>query len=204
VAVGLSGLPGHRDGCRGTIVDVSGPPFEMVFQEIPVFVYGDAAHCSDCSRVHDDMQAVVPSGTPAPTFDVSLTLDGAMIATDAFVAATRDLPGARFTPLEGAAGNWMFDVVRIVEIEPFDSNVRWGPVCERCHEPRYVTRSGPIRLADGVEIEAGFSRTAIGFGDTADFGERPVRLRPHVLLDRATGRNLKSAGLLGIHLISQP
>jgi hypothetical protein len=176
----------------------------MVFQEIPVFVYGDAVHCSDCSRVHDEMQAVAPPGTPAPTFDVSLTLDGAMIATDAFVASAHDLPGAKFTPLEGASGNWLFDVVRIVEIEPFDSNVRWGPVCERCHEPRYVTRSGPIRLADGVEIEPGFSRTAIGFGDTADFGERPVRLRPHVLLDRATGRNLKSAGLLGIHLISQP
>lgn len=176
----------------------------MVFQEIGVFVYGAAAHCADCSRVTDETQAVAPPGTPMPTFDVSLTLDGAVIATDAFVAVAKDLPGARFTPIEGLPGTWLFDAVQTVEIEPFDSNVRWGPTCDLCEQPRYVTRSGPIRLTDDIELRRGCNRTTIGFGDTADFGSRPVRLRPHMLIDRATGRGLKSAGLLGIHLIAQP
>lgn len=169
-----------------------------------VFVYGDAEHCADCSRVTDHTHAVAPPDTPQPTFDVSLTLDGAVVVTDAFVAAAEDVPGAVFTPIDGLPGTWLFEATQPVEIEPFDSNVKWGPICDLCQEPRYVTRSGPIRLAEDVELQRGCNRTTIGFGDTADFGDRPVRLRSHVLVDRGTGRRLKSAGLLGVHLIAQP
>ncbi len=182
-----------------------GSPFELVFQEIRIFVYGNADHCPDCSRVSDPATATAPTGICTPTFDVSVSLDGAIIATDAFRDVCEDVPGATFTPLDGADGCWRFDVDRIVRIDPFDSNVRAGTNCETCGEPRYLVRAGPLHLHPHEVLQPGFSRTDAGFGDTADFGStQPVWLRPHVLLDRDTGRALKESHLLGIHLIAQP
>lgn len=182
-----------------------GSPFELVFQEIPIFVFAGADHCPDCSRVSDATMASAPSDMPSPTFDISVSYDGAMIATDAFRDVCDAMPGAEFAPLQGAPGCWRFDVDRVVRIDPFDSHVRSGTVCETCGEPRYVIRTGPLHLHRHESLPDGFSRTDAGFGDTADFGpSQPVRLRSHVLVDRATGRALKAAQLLGIHLIAQP
>lgn len=184
---------------------MSGPPYELVFQEMPVFVYGDAEHCYDCSRVEDPTDAVAPPDMPAPTFDVSVTLDGAVVATTAFWEVCRRLPGIVFHRLDGAPGCWLVEVDRVVRIEPFDSRVRSGPECATCGRPRYVVRSGPLHLARNEVLPEGFSRTATEFGDTADFGsEQPVTLRSHFLLDRDTGRLLKDSDLLGVHLIAQP
>lgn len=188
-----------------TIGDVSGAPYEMVFQETPVFVYEHAAHCHDCSRVEDPTDAVAPPDLPDPTFAVSVTLDGAVIATHAFRETCRELPGIVFHRLDGAEQLWLVDVDRVVDVEPFDSRIRSGPQCATCGLPRYVIRSGPLHLARNEVLPEGFSRTAIEFGDTADFGsEQPVCLRPNLLVDRDTGRLLKGAGLLGVHLIAQP
>ena len=196
---------GVADTPDGTIGVVPGSPFELVFQEIPIFVYENADHCPDCSRVSDRAMAEAPAGMQPPTFDISVSFDGAMIATDAFRDLCHDLPGAVFTPLDGTTGCWRFDVDEIVRIDPFDSHVRAGTICETCGEPRYVIRSGPLHFHPHEMLQPGFSRTDAGFGDTADFGStQPVWLRPHVLLDRDTGRALKQSGLLGIHLIAQP
>lgn len=174
----------------------------MVFQEVDTFVYAHADHCSGCSRVLDPTQARAVPGTSPSAFDIALTLDGAVIASDGFVAVAKEVPAGRLEPLDGMPGWWTFTVDRIVRIDPFDSHYRTGPSCDICGEPRYITRSGPIRLEEDEVLDAGFSRTASGFGDTADFGDHPVLLRPHILLDRVTGRTLKGSGLLGIHLIT--
>lgn len=174
----------------------------MVFQEVDTFVYAKADHCAGCSRVLDATQAEAVPRSPRPAFDIALTLDGAIIASDAFVAVAKEMAGGRLEPLDGMPGWWIFTVDRLVRIDPFDSHYRTGPLCDTCGEPRYVTRSGPIRLEEDEVLHDGFSRTTSGFGDTADFGDHPVFLRPHILLDRATGRTLKSAGLLGVHLIA--
>lgn len=184
---------------------MSGPPYELVFQETPIFVFDDAEHCHDCTRVDDPTDAVAPQDMPAPTFDVSVTLDGAVVATNAFREACHGLPGLVFHRLDGATGCWLVEVDRVVRIEPFDSRVRSGPECVTCGRPRYVIRAGPLHLERNEVLPDGFSRTETEFGDTADFGsDQPVRLRPHLLVDRDTGRILKEAGLLGVHLIAQP
>jgi len=184
---------------------VPGSPFELVFQEMPVFVYQDAEHCPHCSRVSDPATARAPADMPSPTFDISVSYDGAMIATDAFRDLCESIPGAVFTPLLDAPGCWRFDVDRIVRIDPYDSYVNIGTTCEGCGEPRYLIRAGPLHLHPHETLQPGFSRTEAGFGDTADFGSaQPIRLRPHVLVNRDTGRMLKQSGLLGVHLIAQP
>lgn len=167
-------------------------------------MYGEAPHCRACSRVESVVEGIAADGAFAPRFDVSKSFDGAIVVSDAFRDVCVDVPGITFTPLSGG-GHWTAEVDRVVAIEPFESHVRWGPPCEACDQPRYVTRSGPLRLqADGT-LPSGFSCTDVEFGDTADFGpSRPVRLRSLVLVDRATARLLKSASLLGIHLITQP
>lgn len=177
----------------------------MVFQEIPVFIYGAAGHCTDCSRVTEPGMAKAPVDMPAPTFDVSVSLDGAVLVTDTFREVCDEADGVVFAPLEGAPGVSLLVADRIVRVEPFDSHIRTGPACATCGEPRYVIRVGPLHLQPEDRLQPGFSRTDIGFGDTGDFGStQPVFLRPHVLVDRDTGRLLKSAGLLGVHLIAQP
>lgn len=188
----------------GTIGGVSGPPAELVFQELAAFVYTDAAHCDDCSRVELPARGVAADIEP-PTFDVSKTLDGGIVATNAFRACCDGVPGIEFVPLIGLDDHWLIEVAQTVRIDPFASHVREGPECSSCGQPRYVMRSGPIRLDEDEVVSPGFNRTDAMFGDTADFGVRqPVRLRSNILVDRETARRLKSAALLGIHLITQP
>lgn len=189
----------------GTIGDVSGPPAELVFQELPWFVYADATHCGDCSRVdRSHVDPVIEGSARAPRFDISKTLDGAIIASDAFRDVCADVPGVTFAPV-CLTGYWSVAIDQIAVIEPFESHVRTGPPCATCGRPRYVTRSGPLRLDPDEELPRGFSRTDVEFGDSADFGlNRPIRFGAHILVDRATARLLKSATLLGVHLITQP
>lgn len=189
----------------GTVADVSGPPSELVFQELASFVYSEAPHCPDCSRLELPGRARAAPGDPPLTFDVSRTLDGAVVASEKFRDACARVDGIRFEPVVGADDRWVVEVDRVVAVEPFESHIRSGPTCETCGRPRYVTRSGPLRLENNEPLEPGFSRTDIEFGDTADFGpSQPVRLRSDLLVDRGTARVLKAAGLLGIHLITQP
>jgi len=184
---------------------VSGPPAELVFQEFPTFVYTHAPTCHDCSRVDSPSGAHVAAGTTPPTFDVSKALDGGIVASEAFRLVCSDVPGIEFEPLGGLEGHWLVEVSVRVRIDPFESRVHMGPTCSTCGRPRYVTRSGAIRLLEDELLPSGFSGTDVLFGDTADFGStRPIRLRPHILVDRSTARLLKSTSLLGIHLITQP
>lgn len=184
---------------------MSGPPSEFVFQELRTFVYTSAPHCPDCSRVEMPSAAHSTPDVAPLTFDVSQTLDGAIVASEAFRAACEIVDGIRFDMVVGANDRWVVEVDRTVRIDPFESHVRSGPTCVTCGRPRYVTRSGPLRLETSEPLEPGFSRTDIEFGDTADFGSaQPIRLRPNLLIDRGTARLLKAAGLLGVHLITQP
>lgn len=184
---------------------MSGSPFELVFQENPIFVFERAEHCTDCSRVTDPASATAPADMEPPTFDISVSLDGAIIVTDTFRAVCTDVAGAAFAPIAGASGCWLFTPDHTVRIDPFDSHIKTGPICATCGEPRYVIRVGPLHLHPHEPFPSGFSRTDVTFGDTADFGSsQPVLLRPHVLIDRKTGKMLKGSGLLGIHLIAQP
>lgn len=175
---------------------------ELVFQENGSFAFTGAASCPGCSRVIGD--SVVDPGFElvVPTFDVSVTNDGAVIVTDAFVDACDDAPGARFDSVgPGIAVMW---VETVVHIEPFASGVASGPECTECGAPRYRVRRGAIRLDGDEVVPDGFCRTDLEFGDTADFGpEQPVAMRPHLLVDRSTGRRLKDAALIGVHLITQ-
>lgn len=186
-------------------MEVFGPPSELVFQELATFVYTDAPHCRDCSRLEQPCAAAsLPDAAPL-TFDVSRTLDGAVVASAKFRDACAQIGGIRFEPVIGADDRWIVEVDRTVQIDPFASHVRSGPICDTCDRPRYVTRSGPLRLESSEPLEPGFSRTDLEFGDTADFGSsQPIRLRPDLLVDRGTARALKGAGLLGVHLITQP
>ena len=184
---------------------MSGPPAELVFQELKVFVYAGAAHCRDCSRVEVPSPAGSSHDVPPLTFDVSQTLDGAVVASAAFRSVCERVDGIRFEPIGGVGDRWVVEIDRTVRVDPFGSHVRAGPQCETCGRPRYVTRSGPLHLETGESLEPGFSRTDVEFGDTADFGpSQPIRLRPSVLVDRGTARLLKASDLLGVHLITQP
>lgn len=183
---------------------MSGPPAELVFQELPSFVYGAARHCADCSRLEPAADGTVAGSKIAPTFDISKTLDGAIVASDDFRDVCVEVPGVAFAPV-GLDGYWSVEIDQIVAIDPFESHVRAGPACVTCDRPRYVTRSGPLRLDPNETLPRGFSRTDVEFGDSADFGpSRPIRFGPLVLVDRSTARLLKSTSLLGIHLITQP
>lgn len=184
---------------------MTGPPSELVFQELSSFAYAGARHCPDCSRLELPSPAGSSPDDPPLTFDVSRTLDGAVVASARFREACDRIDGIRFEPVVGADDRWAIEVDREVQVDPFASHIRSGPTCETCGRPRYVTRSGPLRLEVGEPLEPGFSRTDVEFGDTADFGpSQPIRLRPDLLVDRGTARMLKAAGLLGIHLITQP
>ena len=184
---------------------MSDPPFELAFQENRSFLFGRARHCPGCSRVLDDGAVDRDFELRTHTFDVSLTHDGAIVVSTAFVEACAEWPSARFEPLTSEPGHAVLHVDREVRVDPFASDVVTGPTCERCGGPRYRIRRGPLRLADGETLEPGFSCTDLTFGDTADFGpDQPIRLRPNILVDRATGQALKRAGLIGVHLIAQP
>lgn len=184
---------------------MSDSPVELVFQDFPIFVYGTAPRCGGCSRVTDPTVAALPDDAPPPTFDVSLTFDGALVVTGRFRSVAGELPGAVFSAVAGADDLWLLDAGPVVRLEPFDSHVGWGPRCETCGEPRYVTRSGPLVLEPDEVLPEGFSRSDIGFGDTADFGpDQPIRMRPSLFADRATAKALKAGSLLGVHTVVQP
>lgn len=183
---------------------MTGSRRELVFQDFAAFVYGSAPHCPSCTRVTDPAAAALPDDAPDPPFDVSLTFDGAVLASGSFRAACRGVAGARFSRVAGADDLWLLEVDPIVRLEPFDSNVRQGPSCDACGHVRWSTRSGP-QVIDGDDGSAGLVRSDIEFGDTADFGaDQPIRLRPALFVDGATASVLKGADLLGVHLIVQP
>lgn len=184
---------------------MSGPPFELAFQENQSFLFGSARHCPGCSRVLDEGVVDPDFELRTHTFDVSITHDGAVIVSNSFVVACAGLPSVRFEPLPTEPGHAVLRVDREVRIDPFASDVAAGPICDRCGGPRYRVRRGPLHLADDEVLQPGFSSTDLTFGDTADFGpDQPIRLRPHIVVDRETGQHLKSAGLIGVHLIAQP
>lgn len=181
------------------------PPKELVFQENKSFIFAHSLACPGCSRVLDDSAIDADFMLVDRTFDVSLTHDGAIVVSGAFVSACSDAPGVRFDPIPNEPGYAVLRVDPIVRVEPFVSGVKAGPICADCGEPRYCVRRGPIHLEVDQIVGPGFTRTDLVFGDTADFGpERPVAMRPHVLVDRATGNALKQASLIGVHLITQP
>lgn len=181
--------------------------FEMVFQEHRSFAFGGAPHCASCTRVLDGAEASLPVNGEfeEPRFDVCVTLDGCVLASHEFGLMAQGLRGVRFLPIREHPGWSAMIVDPVVRIDPFASKVRWGSPCDRCGEPRYSVRDGPIRFAEDEEPPSGFCRTDLGFGDTADFGsEQPVRIRPSILVDATTRKILKSGDLLGLHFITQP
>ncbi|MEJ7800041.1 MAG: hypothetical protein WKF60_05935 [Ilumatobacter sp.] len=181
------------------------PPKELVFQENKSFIFAHAAACPGCSRVLDESGLDADFVLVDRTFDVSVTHDGAVVVSDAFVSACADAPGVRFEPIATEARHAVLRVDPIVRIEPFGSGVKAGPVCSECGVSRYRIRRGPIHLDADEMVGPGFFRTDLLFGDTADFGpDRPVSMRPHYLVDSATGKALKDASLIGVHLITQP
>lgn len=177
---------------------------ELVFQENDSFVFTHAVACPGCSRVLDDSTIDADFVLVGRTFDVSVTHDGAVIVSDAFAAVCADVPGVRFEPIATEPRHAVLHVDRVVRLEPFDSGVKAGPICSDCCAPRYRIRRGPIHLDADEVVEPGFWRTDLVFGDTADFGpDRPMSMRPHYLVDRVTGKALKDASLIGVHLITQ-
>lgn len=188
-----------------TIANVAEPPKELVFQENESFIFAHGPACPGCSRVLDDSALDPDFVLVDRTFDVSLTHDGAVVVSEAFVSVCADTPGVRFEPIANESQYAVLRVDPIVRIEPFGSGVKEGPICSECGEPRYCVRRGPIHLDVDQIVGPGFSRTDMVFGDTADFGpDRPIAMRPHYLVDRATGKALKDAVLIGVHLITQP
>ncbi len=180
-------------------------PLELVFQENDSFAFGTARHCPGCSRVLDDHDVDPDFELRNRMFDVSVTNDGAVVVTEAFVFACAGMSSVRFESLTSEPAHALMRVDREVRIDPFGCDIVTGESCDRCRGPRYRIRRGPIHLRTGEVLEPGFSRTDLAFGDTADFGpDQPVRLRPHILLDRETARVLKGAGLIGVHVIAQP
>lgn len=168
-------------------------------------MYERAPMCPGCSRVADKRAFDDDFELKQPNFDISITYDGCVIVSDAFVGACVAIPGPVFIPLASQPGFSVLEVERVTRIEPFDSHIRAGPACDACGEPRYVTQSGPLRLFDGDVLEPGFTRTDVTFGDTADFGpHQPQLIRPLVLLDEGSARALKAAGLRGIHFVAHP
>lgn len=191
----------RREPCRYAR-DVSAP-FEFLFQDNDSFIFGGAPHCPDCTRVLDDTW-VDPRFEPVVTgFDVSVTLDGCVVASSAFVAACEGVAGVSFTPIPAAPELSVVRVERTVRLDPFENRIRTGSTCRECGGPRFAVRSGPLRLAAREVLQPGFSRSDLTFGDTADFGrDHPIRLGPVIVADEATVRMLKAADLRGIHVLA--
>lgn len=188
-----------------TLSEMSAGPFEFVFQENRSFMFEQAPMCPACTRVGDARAFDDEFELRQPNFDISITYDGCVIVSDAFVGACVAIPGPTFIPIASAPGFSVLEVDRVTRIEPFDSHVRSGPACDVCGEPRYVTRTGPLRLYEGDDLESGFTRTDVTFGDTADFGpHQPKLIRPLILVDEESARTLKSSRLRGIHFVAHP
>lgn len=178
-------------------------PYEFVFQDNRSFMYADAPHCPDCSRVLDDGWISPDFALDGPRFDISMTSDGCIIASDRFIAACIEIDGLSFRPIPSLPGYSMVEAVPTFRLDPFMNRIRTGIDCKRCGQPRFVVHDGPLALAVESELPVGFSRSEREFGDSADFGpDRPIRLVPVIAADEDTVAALKAAGLTGIHVIA--
>ncbi len=178
-------------------------PFEFVFQDNRAYMYADAPHCPDCSRVLDSSWIAPDFRLDGHEFDLSMTSDGCLIASDRFIATTVDVAGLAFEPIPSLPGFSVVEISPTFRLDPFMNRIRFGVDCPTCDEPRFVVRDGPLMLALDSDVSGGFSRSLLEFGDTADFGpSQPMRLMPVIAADEATVRTLKDAGLTGIHVIA--
>lgn len=178
-------------------------PFEFVFQDNRAYMYTDAPHCRDCSRVLDDSWISPDFEFVGPEFDISMTSDGCLIASDRFIAAVLSIDGLEFTPIPSLPGFSVVTAVPTFRLDPFMNRIRFGVECHECGHPRFVVHDGPLALSVDSELPVGFSRSALEFGDTADFGpDHPIRLTPVIAADADTVLAVKSAGLSGIHVIA--
>ena len=89
------------------------------------------------------------------------------MASVAFIEACDGIPGVSFVPLPTTAGFAIMRVERVVYVDAEASGTEFGELCEECRHPRYVIRPGPLYPVEGQLIERGFSRTHLGYGDTA-------------------------------------
>jgi hypothetical protein len=186
-----------------TLTGVTAAPYEFLFQDNESFAYEGAPHCPDCTRVLDDSWIDPEFELALPGFDISVTSDGCVVASTAFVATCEGLGGIAFAPIASAPGWSVVRVERVVHLDPFMNRLLVGPACRECGHPRYSVRDGPLRLLAGERIQPGFSRTDLTFGDTADFGrQHPIRVGPVLVADEMTVRLLKLAELRGVHVIA--
>ena len=124
------------------------------------------------------------------------------MASVAFIEACDGIPGVSFVPLPTTAGFAIMRVERVVYVDAEASGTEFGELCEECRHPRYVIRPGPLYPVEGQLIERGFSRTHLGYGDTADFGpNQPNHLDPRIVVDSDTASTLEAAQLRGVHLV---
>lgn len=178
-------------------------PYEFVFQDNRSFMYADAPHCSECSRVLDDGWISPDFDLTGPRFDVSMTSDGCIIVSDRFIATCVSIDGLSFRPIPSLPGYSVVDAVPTFRLDPFMNRIRNGVDCKHCERPRFVVHDGPLSLAVDSELPLGFSRSELEFGDSADFGpDHPIRLVPVIAADGDTVAALKDAGLTGIHVIA--
>ena len=178
-------------------------PFEFVFQDNRTYMYADAPHCPDCSRVLDTSWISPDYTFEGHAFDLSMTSDGCLIASDRFIATCIEIDGPSFRPIPSLPGFSVVDIETRFRLDPFMNRIRTGVDCPTCGHPRFVVRDGPLALALDSDAPIGFGRSELEFGDTADFGPtQPMRLMPVIASDEATVRALKDAGLTGIHVIA--
>lgn len=166
-------------------------------------MYADAPHCSDCSRVLDESWISPDFELSGPQFDISMTSDGCIIASDRFIAACVSIDGLSFRPIATLPGYSVVEAEPTFRLDPFMNRIRSGVDCKQCGMPRFVVHDGPLAVAVESELPTGFSRSERAFGDTADFGpDHPIRLVPVIAADEDTVMALKAAGLTGIHVIA--
>ena len=178
-------------------------PFEFVFQDNRAYMYTDAPHCSDCSRVLDDSYIAPDFELVGPEFDISMTSDGCLVASDRFIAAVVSIEGLQFRPIPSLPGYSVVDAVPTFRLDPFMNRIRFGVECPECAQPRFVVHEGPLSLSVDSDLPLGFSRSVLEFGDTADFGpDHPIRLVPVIAADAETVAAVKAAGLSGVHVIA--
>jgi hypothetical protein len=184
-------------------VVADGLPFEFVFQDNGSYMYADAPSCSDCTRVLDDQWISPEFELRGPRFDISMTTDGCLVASDRFVEACASIGGLEFRPIPAEPGFSVVDVTATVRLDEFENHIRFGVTCPQCGNQRFVVHDGPLKLAAGQVLPEGFSRSELVFGDTADFGpDIAIRFAPVVMADESTARGLKATELRGVHVIA--
>lgn len=180
-----------------------GKPYEYVFQDNRTYMYTDAPHCPGCTRVLDRSYIAPDFEFAGPAFDISMTSDGCLVASDRFISACVAITGLRFRPIPSLLGFSIVEVQPTIRLDEFENRIRKGVDCPACGHPRFVVHEGPLTLEPDEVLPTGFSRSELEFGDSADFGpDYPIRLNPVIASDEATVLHLKSAGLSGIHVIA--